>query len=262
MRPGFPPGEVMTSPYDFDDIDDIDDNMTCSPEATPELELTAPTWSNFANSLINHHHHNHHHSNNSHHHHHSNTVQQTPNSLKIECPGSPSDSGAGSSVNDEPISIERQKSQGTTASGGGAGNVIVSGKQQQQQNRKATKRKKGVSARERNLRRLESNERERMRMHSLNDAFQELREVVPHVKLGRKLSKIETLKLAKNYIKALTNVICEMRGENAPYDISENHDSNKEDGDDLDSVAVLANMPSELFGTAPSLEHSAANMGQ
>lgn len=37
----------------------------------------------------------------------------------------------------------------------------------------AARRKKGsLNAKERNLRRLESNERERMRMHSLNDAFQ------------------------------------------------------------------------------------------
>ncbi|CAL1531567.1 unnamed protein product [Lymnaea stagnalis] len=83
--------------------------------------------------------------------------------------------------------------------------------------KKSTKRRKGVSARERNLRRLESNERERMRMHSLNDAFQGLREVIPHVNLDRKLSKIETLTLAKNYIKALSNVICNMRGETPPY---------------------------------------------
>lgn len=34
------------------------------------------------------------------------------------------------------------------------------------------RRKTCISARERNLRRLESNERERMRMHSLNDAFE------------------------------------------------------------------------------------------
>ncbi|XP_017879501.1 neurogenic differentiation factor 1-like [Ceratina calcarata] len=79
------------------------------------------------------------------------------------------------------------------------------------------RRKTGISARERNLRRLESNERERMRMHSLNDAFEQLREVIPHVKMERKLSKIETLTLAKNYIMALTNVICEMRGEEQPY---------------------------------------------
>lgn len=35
------------------------------------------------------------------------------------------------------------------------------------------RRRKGtLNAKERNIRRLESNERERMRMHSLNDAFQ------------------------------------------------------------------------------------------
>ena len=38
--------------------------------------------------------------------------------------------------------------------------------------------------------------------------FQSLREVIPHVHQSRKLSKIETLSLAKNYIMALTNVIC------------------------------------------------------
>uniref|UniRef100_UPI00358EA874 class A basic helix-loop-helix protein 15-like n=1 Tax=Myxine glutinosa TaxID=7769 RepID=UPI00358EA874 len=56
-------------------------------------------------------------------------------------------------------------------------------------------------------RRLESNERERHRMHNLNDAFQELREVIPHVRHGRKLSKLETLTLAKNYITALTAAV-------------------------------------------------------
>ena len=39
--------------------------------------------------------------------------------------------------------------------------------------------------------------------------LQGLREVIPHVHQSRKLSKIETLSLAKNYIMALTNVICE-----------------------------------------------------
>lgn len=37
---------------------------------------------------------------------------------------------------------------------------------------KLSKPSRGSTARERTLRRLESNERERMRMHSLNDAFQ------------------------------------------------------------------------------------------
>ena len=43
--------------------------------------------------------------------------------------------------------------------------------------------------------------------------FQGLREVIPHVHQSRKLSKIETLSLAKNYIMALTNVICKYKNE-------------------------------------------------
>ncbi|XP_047501827.1 neurogenin-2-like [Penaeus chinensis] len=52
-----------------------------------------------------------------------------------------------------------------------------------------------------------------------------LREVIPHVKRERKLSKIETLTLAKNYIMALTNVVCEMRGEDKPYQLFPNSSS-------------------------------------
>lgn len=44
--------------------------------------------------------------------------------------------------------------------------------------------------------------------------------MIPHVRLERKLSKIETLTLAKNYIMALTNVVCDMRKEEAPYKLS------------------------------------------
>lgn len=47
----------------------------------------------------------------------------------------------------------------------------------------------------------------------INQVLQSLREVIPHVKKDRRLSKIETLTLAKNYIIALTKIICEMRGE-------------------------------------------------
>lgn len=99
------------------------------------------------------------------------------------------------------------------------------------------RRKSTNSARERNLRRLESNERERQRMHSLNDAFQSLREVIPHVKMERKLSKIETLTLAKNYIKALTNTICEMRGEKLPY--AEIHQSNMDNSDGSQDASCI-----------------------
>ena len=134
-----------------------------------------------------------------------------------QSPGSPSDSGV-SSMNDDPAVLSPEKKQKTS--------------------RRCVRRRKGINARERNSRRLESNERERMRMHSLNDAFQGLREVIPHVRLGRKLSKIETLTLAKNYVKALTNVICEGRGEEPAYPnlnnegVSMGEEDEGNDGDD------------------------------
>nr|XP_028563086.1 class A basic helix-loop-helix protein 15 [Podarcis muralis] len=71
-------------------------------------------------------------------------------------------------------------------------------------------------SKDRRLRRLESNERERQRMHKLNAAFQALREVIPHVRAENKLSKIETLTLAKNYIKSLTSTILRMSNGHIP----------------------------------------------
>ncbi|KAF7278377.1 uncharacterized protein LOC143197075 [Rhynchophorus ferrugineus] len=110
------------------------------------------------------------------------------------------------SSSDETSGKKRRKHGGSASSGSASSTTTT-----------YRRRKTCISARERNLRRLESNERERMRMHSLNDAFEQLREVIPHIKMERKLSKIETLTLAKNYIMALTNVICEMRGEEKHY---------------------------------------------
>ncbi|ESO88902.1 hypothetical protein LOTGIDRAFT_70673, partial [Lottia gigantea] len=50
------------------------------------------------------------------------------------------------------------------------------------------------------------NGRERKRMHDLNLAMEELRNVMPYAKgpSVRKISKIATLSLAKNYISMLT----------------------------------------------------------
>ena len=53
-------------------------------------------------------------------------------------------------------------------------------------------------------------------MHTLNNAFQALREVIPHVRADKKLSKIETLTLAKNYIKSLTATILTMSSGRLP----------------------------------------------
>ncbi|GBN16834.1 Class E basic helix-loop-helix protein 23 [Araneus ventricosus] len=61
--------------------------------------------------------------------------------------------------------------------------------------------------------RLSINARERRRMHDLNDALDELRSVIPyaHSPSVRKLSKIATLLLAKNYILMQANALEEMR---------------------------------------------------
>lgn len=57
--------------------------------------------------------------------------------------------------------------------------------------------------------RLNINARERRRMHDLNDALDELRSVIPyaHSPSVRKLSKIATLLLAKNYILMQVGII-------------------------------------------------------
>ncbi|XP_070709420.1 neurogenic differentiation factor 6-A [Pempheris klunzingeri] len=57
------------------------------------------------------------------------------------------------------------------------------------------------------LRRIEANTRERNRMHGLNNALDSLRKVVPCYSKTQKLSKIETLRLAKNYIWALGEIL-------------------------------------------------------
>ncbi|XP_032366695.1 neurogenic differentiation factor 6-A [Etheostoma spectabile] len=77
------------------------------------------------------------------------------------------------------------------------------------QRRRGSYKKKGSQARlERvRLRRIEANARERNRMHSLNNALDRLRKVVPCQSKTQKLSKIETLRLARNYIWALGEIL-------------------------------------------------------
>ncbi|XP_017850318.1 protein dimmed [Drosophila busckii] len=129
--------------------------------------------------------------------------------------GGGSSNGGGSSTNNNGNQQSNANGQQRTSSrnrgqqNAGAGANLMP-------NSQSNRRRKGaLNAKERNLRRLESNERERMRMHSLNDAFQSLREVIPHVEMERRLSKIETLTLAKNYIINLTHIILSKRNEEA-----------------------------------------------
>ena len=60
---------------------------------------------------------------------------------------------------------------------------------------------------QRKEKRLAANSRERKRMHTVNSAFDQLRELVPTYPSNRKLSKIDTLKLACAYINDLTSLL-------------------------------------------------------
>lgn len=57
------------------------------------------------------------------------------------------------------------------------------------------------------VRRTKANTRERGRMHGLNEALDHLRKYVPCYSKTQKLSKIETLRLAKNYINSLSEIL-------------------------------------------------------
>jgi hypothetical protein len=57
------------------------------------------------------------------------------------------------------------------------------------------------------VRRIKANGRERDRMKGLNEQLEVLRDTIPCFSLSQKLSKIETLRLAKNYIEALSEMV-------------------------------------------------------
>lgn len=56
-------------------------------------------------------------------------------------------------------------------------------------------------------RRIKANDRERTRMHNLNSALDQLRKILPNSSEENKLTKIETLRFAYNYIFALTETL-------------------------------------------------------
>lgn len=54
---------------------------------------------------------------------------------------------------------------------------------------------------------MKANDRERHRMHNLNSALNALRSILPALPEDAKLTKIETLRFAHNYIWALTETL-------------------------------------------------------
>lgn len=59
------------------------------------------------------------------------------------------------------------------------------------------------------IRRVKANDRERNRMHNLNEALDRLRKHLPAAKDESKMTKIETLKSAQEYIQALSRLLME-----------------------------------------------------
>ena len=57
------------------------------------------------------------------------------------------------------------------------------------------------------IKRIAANKRERKRMHTVNSAFDQLRDLVPTYPSNRKLSKIDTLRLACTYIQDLVSLL-------------------------------------------------------
>ncbi|XP_051231593.1 neurogenin-3 [Dicentrarchus labrax] len=68
-------------------------------------------------------------------------------------------------------------------------------------------------------RRMKANDRERHRMHNLNSALDALRSILPALPEDTKLTKIETLRFAHNYIWALTETLrmADQRGHPPEY---------------------------------------------
>ncbi|XP_022657778.1 uncharacterized protein LOC111265397 [Varroa jacobsoni] len=67
-------------------------------------------------------------------------------------------------------------------------------------------------------RRIRANDRERNRMHNLNDALDRLRQVLPASTHESKLTKIETLRFAHNYIYALAETLAMLDGRSDHFD--------------------------------------------
>ncbi|XP_023184780.1 neurogenin-1 [Xiphophorus maculatus] len=79
--------------------------------------------------------------------------------------------------------------------------------QQQKKRRRGRGRSDASAQVVKKSRRLKANDRERNRMHNLNDALDALRGVLPAFPDETKLTKIETLRFAHNYIWALSETI-------------------------------------------------------
>ncbi|XP_069508690.1 neurogenin-1 [Ambystoma mexicanum] len=91
-----------------------------------------------------------------------------------------------------------------------SGSATPEGGEAEKKPRRGRARGKGDAAQPtiiKKTRRVKANDRERNRMHSLNYALDKLRCILPSFPDDTKLTKIETLRFANNYIWALTETL-------------------------------------------------------
>ncbi|KAL3090952.1 hypothetical protein niasHS_007327 [Heterodera schachtii] len=128
--------------------------------------------------------------------------------------------------------VNRERDEATNNSGGSAGKRNIAQLAAEKiepyvrkrrcsgsSSERSRKRTEHLNEEEQNILRLHINSRERKRMHDMNDSLDELRKVLPFAandeRLGaKKMSKIETILLAKMRILGLTKEIAELRANN------------------------------------------------
>ncbi|CAD5216581.1 unnamed protein product [Bursaphelenchus okinawaensis] len=114
------------------------------------------------------------------------------------------------------------------------------------------------------IRRKKANDRERNRMHGLNNAMDVLRERMPLISTQQKLSKIETLRLATNYI-TLLNIILQQNREPSPLECAKVLSSGLSQTT-ANMIANLYNIPPRILmisqQSKPTLNTSSSSEGE
>lgn len=99
----------------------------------------------------------------------------------------------------------------SSSSGGSARSASPEPEQQKKRRRRCRGGARGdaphVQVQVKRTRRVKANDRERNRMHNLNEALETLRGVLPALPDETRLTKIETLRFAHNYIWALAETL-------------------------------------------------------
>ncbi|KAM6196439.1 neurogenin-1 [Sarcoramphus papa] len=93
------------------------------------------------------------------------------------------------------------------ASSGGGAEPLGAPRERRRRRGRARARTEALLHTLKRSRRVKANDRERNRMHHLNAALDELRSVLPTFPDDTKLTKIETLRFAYNYIWALSETL-------------------------------------------------------